>query len=82
MNLRYILPIVAGLIPYSAFAIGDITGKVINKDTGEPVEFATVQLVNATTGKPLPIGTNTDETGLFRLPSVKDGKYLVKVINV
>ncbi|MDE5874194.1 MAG: TonB-dependent receptor, partial [Muribaculaceae bacterium] len=82
MKLKFILPFVAGLFPYCAFAIGDITGKVVNKDSGEPVEFATVQLVNAATGKPLPIGTNTDENGIFRIPAVKDGKYLIKIINV
>ena len=76
------LPLSAALIPASAFAIGDITGKVISKDSGEPVEFATVQLVNASTGKPLPIGVNTDENGYFSIPSVKDGKYLIKVTNV
>ena len=82
MRLKYILPICAGLFPCFAFAIGDITGKVISKENGEPVEFATVQLINATTGKPLTIGTNTDENGFFKLPAVKDGKYLVRVSNV
>lgn len=66
----------------AAFAIGDISGKVVDKDSGLPVEFATVQLVNAKTGKPLPIGTNTDENGFFTIPKVNDGKYLIKVTNV
>lgn len=32
--------------------------------------------------KPLPIGTNTDENGVFILKGVKDGKYIVKISNV
>jgi len=71
-----------GILPLTALAAGDITGKVINKETGDPMDFVTVQLVNAATGKPLPIGTNTDENGVFILKGVKDGKYIVKISNV
>ena len=66
----------------TALANGDITGKVFNKETGEPMDFANVQLINAKTGKPLPIGTNTDENGLFSLKGVADGKYLVRISNL
>lgn len=63
----------------SALANGDIAGKVLNKATGEPMEFVNVQLINAKTGKPLPIGTNTDENGNFSLKGVADGKYIVRI---
>ena len=66
----------------TALADGDITGKAINKTTGEPIDFATVQLINAKTGKALPIGTNTDADGCFTLKNVKDGDYRVKITSV
>lgn len=65
-----------------ALADGNISGKVTNKDTGEPMDFVTVQLVDARTGKPLPIGVNTGADGTFVIPKVKDGSYIVKVTNV
>lgn len=65
-----------------AFAKGDITGKVINKETGEPMDFVTIQLIDANSGKPLAIGTSTDENGNFILQDVADGNYLVKVSNL
>lgn len=73
------------LLASSYFVImadGRITGTAISKNTGEPIDFATVQLVDAATGKPLPIGTNTDENGVFTISGVKDGKYLVKISSV
>lgn len=82
MKLKYIFPLAAGIISLSAFADGNITGKVINKDSGNPMDFVTVQLVDATTGKSLPVGTNTDENGVFILKGVKDGKYIVRISNV
>lgn len=82
MNLRFLLPCCLGMASLQAFALGDITGKVLNKATGEPMDFVTIQLINAKTGKPLPIGTSTDENGVFLLKGVKDGKYLVRITNI
>jgi len=82
MNLKYLMPAVAGIFPFVTYAVGDVTGKVISKETGEPMDFVTVQLVNANTGKPLPIGTNTDESGAFLLKNIKDGRYIVRISNV
>ncbi len=82
MNLRFILPCILCMASFHALANGDITGKVLNKETGEPMDFVNVQLFNAKTGKPLPIGTSTDENGRFILKGVSDGKYLVKISNI
>lgn len=82
MNLRLFLPSLLFLSAIDVFATGDITGKVINKETGEPLDFVNVQLVNAKTGKAMPIGTNTDEHGNFILKNVTDGKYLVRISNL
>lgn len=82
MNIRYILPCCLCMAYFHALASGDITGRVFNKETGEPMDFVNIQLFNAKTGKPLPIGTSTDESGAFILKGVQDGKYLVKITNI
>lgn len=69
-------------MPLCVAAKGDISGKVTNKSTGEPMDFVTVQLIDATTGKPLAIGATTDSEGSFHIPGVDDGKYLVKISNL
>lgn len=68
--------------PSIVYAKGDISGFVLNKDSGEPMDFVSVQLLDATTGKGLPIGANTDEKGYFILKDVKDGSYIVKISNI
>ena len=67
--------------PASMLADGVISGTVVNKDTGEPIDFASVQLLDSK-GKALAVGTDTDLEGVFRLPKVNDGKYIVKVSSV
>ncbi|MDE5849175.1 MAG: TonB-dependent receptor [Muribaculaceae bacterium] len=79
MKLRFLLPCFLSIVSISAFAKGDISGTVINKTTGEPMDFVNIQLINAKTGKPLPIGTNTDDKGIFSLKGVADGKYIVRI---
>lgn len=76
--------IAAGVIlflPGLLFAKGNISGKVTNKSTGEPMDFVTVQLLDEK-GKPLAIGTSTDLDGNFVLQNVGDGKYIVKFTNI
>ena len=70
------------LCPHLLYAKGDISGVAVSKENGDPVAFATVQLIDSRTNKPLPIGTNTDENGRFVIAGVADGKYLVRVTNV
>ncbi|MDE5739680.1 MAG: carboxypeptidase-like regulatory domain-containing protein, partial [Bacteroidaceae bacterium] len=67
------------LIAGSAYADGNVTGTVFNKGTSEPLDYATVVLVNPETGSPLPIGTTTDENGVFVIPNAPSGKYIVRV---
>lgn len=69
-------------VSFAVCAKGNITGTVSNKSTGEPMDFVTVQIFNAATGKPLQISTSTDEKGHFTLKGVPDGNYVVKVMNV
>lgn len=70
------------LIPGVMFAKGDISGYVEEKSAGQPLAYATVQLIDAKTKKPLTIGTNTGEDGRFILTGVPDGDYLVQVTNL
>lgn len=79
MNLRKATLSAILCAPLLLMAKGTITGVVVNKDTSEPMDYANVQLINATTGKPLAIGTQTDDQGYFTLKDVPDGKYYVKV---
>lgn len=67
------------LFAVNAYADGNITGTVLNKETSEPLDFATVALLNPETGGALPIGTMTDEDGAFVIPDAPSGKYILRV---
>ena len=56
---------------------GKISGVLIDSVSQEPVEFATVVLINSKFGKEID-GTLTDEKGAFKLPDVKLGVYDLK----
>ena len=60
----------------SVFADGNITGSVFNRNTSEPLDYATGVLVNPETGAPLLIGTTTDENGSFVISNAPSGKYI------
>ena len=81
MNLKRLLIGILVVVPTIGFAKGNISGKVLNKGTGEPMDFVTVQLLNSK-GKPLAIGTATAEDGTFVLPNVSDGSYILKISNI
>ncbi|MCC9137820.1 TonB-dependent receptor domain-containing protein [Pontibacter silvestris] len=55
-----------------------ISGNVIDTETQKPVEFATVALINLSTGKPVD-GTMVDDKGCFTLSKVAAGKYKINV---
>lgn len=63
----------------SVFADGNITGSVFNRSTSEPLDYATVVLVNPETGVPLLIGTTTDENGSFVISNAPSGKYIIRI---
>ncbi len=80
MNTKLPLSLVAFLlIAGSAYADGNITGTVYDKRTSEPLDFATVVLVNPETGLPLSMGAMTDENGMFVIPNAPCGKYIIRV---
>ena len=55
-----------------------VSGKVIEEDTKEPVELAAVQLLSLPDSAQV-AGITTHKQGLFTLPKVKAGKYLLKI---
>lgn len=57
---------------------GKITGNLIDSVSTQPVEFATVVLVDAKSNKEVN-GTITDEKGEFKLQNVKLGEYSLQI---
>lgn len=81
MNFKYLAPAIFLALPALMAAKGNISGKVVNKSTGEPMDFVTIQLLDMK-GKPLAIGTSTDLDGNFTIQNVGDGQYIIKVTNI
>lgn len=59
------------LFTFSLMAQGTIRGTLFDKETGEPIIYGNVYLENTT------IGTNTDIDGIFTLPKVDAGEYIL-----
>ena len=86
MDLRYIILLPALFLSISqAHAQRDvITGRVIDKDTGEPLEKATLQLYkistrrNHTSDTTFVGGALSGERGVFTITDVKSGNYFLK----
>ncbi|MDX1665947.1 MAG: TonB-dependent receptor [Saprospiraceae bacterium] len=57
---------------------GKITGTLVDSVSGQPVEFATVVLIDAASDKEVD-GTITEEKGEFKMQEVKLGKYLLRI---
>ena len=70
------------LVPALTWAKGSVSGRVVNKETGEPMDFVTVQVADAKSGKPLNLSASTAEDGSFTLKSLPDGSYVVRIMNV
>jgi len=65
------------LIPAIAFSQkGTIRGNVFDKETAQPVGFATIAIEGAS------MGTSTDVNGFFSLPEVPVGQYTLRVTYV
>ena len=53
---------------------GKVSGSVIDSESGEPIEYATIALNDIESGSPLD-GTVADDKGRFTLTRIADGKY-------
>lgn len=69
---------VAANVPSEGMAPGTIKGFVYDSLSRQPLEYATVSVVNANSGT-LVTGTITDETGFFRINGVEPGSYALEV---
>lgn len=79
---KRILPVLAlAAVAAVASAKGTVTGSVTAKESGDPIEFATVQLLDSK-GKPLALGAQADIEGRFTIADVPDGKYIVRMSNI
>ncbi|WP_207429132.1 TonB-dependent receptor domain-containing protein [Pedobacter sp. SYSU D00535] len=57
---------------------GKITGKIVESTTNNPVDFATVALVNSESGQAVK-STRTNLEGIFSLSALPFGRYTLKV---
>lgn len=70
------------MTPALFWAKGNLTGTVVNKSTGQPMDFVTVQIFDSNTNQPLNISASTAEDGTFTLNDIPDGNYVVRIMNV
>jgi ferric enterobactin receptor len=55
-----------------------LKGKVLDKSTNQPLEYATVSVLNSQSGKAIN-GTITDEKGAFQVSGIPYGKYKIVI---
>ena len=60
----------------------NITGVLIDKESREPVELATLQLLKADADSTFVGGTVTNEKGEFSVQAPENGKYLLRITSV
>ena len=59
-------------------ATGKISGRIVDAQTGDPIEYTTIRLFTQDQNK-LVTGVIADSKGLFKLNSLPDGKYKVEI---
>ena len=73
------LLIIGVLTPLSAaMAQGNVRGKIVDKATGEPVEFVNV-VVSPKGSDDMAGGAITDIDGAFRIDGLKHGSYILTI---
>lgn len=68
--------------PLLAIADANVSGRVVSRETGSPIDFATVKIIDSKTGKPLQLSILTDEEGRYSIPNLKTGNYIIEVSNL
>lgn len=66
-----------GYLDLEAQTTGTVTGQILEKDSGLPVEYATATLYRTRDGK-IEAGCMTDSLGVFRLEKVPGGSYYIE----
>lgn len=75
---KHLILLATSMIAANALADADIKGTILRKNTSEPIDFATVALINPQTGVPLQISTVSDANGQFLIPHAPSGNYLLR----
>ena len=78
MKKIFLLLLVEVLAPLAAMAQGSVKGKVVDKDSSEPIEFVNI-VVTPKGSTSLAGGVITDEKGNFRIEGLKYGSYVLTV---
>ena len=78
MKKIFLLLLVGVLAPIAAMAQGSVKGKVVDKDSGEAIEFVNI-VVNPKGSTAMAGGVITDEKGVFRIEDLKYGSYVLTV---
>ena len=85
MRLRYILILILSSFIFTQddhsghdYSEGYIKGQILSEDTGLPVQYAIVSLINKKNNKIIN-GTMTNEIGGFKLEEVGPGKYDISI---
>lgn len=78
MKKKMITVLALAAVASIASAKGTVRGNVQHKESGEPLEFANVQLLDSN-GKALALGAQTDIDGNFVISDVPDGRYIVRI---
>lgn len=82
MKIRILLLSAIFAVQALLMAKGNVSGRVINKESGEAMDFVTIQAIDTRTKKPLNLSATTGEDGTFTLKSLPDGSYLIQIMNV
>jgi outer membrane receptor protein involved in Fe transport len=83
MNQKIRAGLTSIFIFFSVFGIaqisypGEVSGCIIDKETGDPLEYANVLLIDTLTGK-MVTGGVTDSTGHFQITDVKNSVYFIE----
>lgn len=78
MKKIFLLLLVGVLAPLAAMAQGSVKGKVVDKESGEAIEFVNI-VVNPKGSSSMAGGVITDEKGVFRIDGLKYGSYVLTV---
>ena len=73
--MKKILFVLCWLLSVNAFSQHNIKGKVIDKDSGEALEFCNITLYQ---GDKFLKGTATDELGVFNIENISAGGYQIR----
>ncbi len=75
---KYLLSVVFVWVTIATLSAATIKGRLIDNETKQIIDFATVSLFNKSSKTPMKTVT-TDEKGAFSIPNVKNGSYTLRI---